>query len=238
VSTPGTADRERSAPAESDLAAARDAVEGLGRTASLARLVPGGALPGVSSRPFWADFVTDSPTRTTVPGGQPVSGSGTPLAEVSPVAGDSAPERVDLIITALPADRSEDGSVDAMALAASDLLTFGGILAVYTHSDWYGGRLVDPSGPMVAAGQSADLLYLQHIVTLHTPIRDGHLQPLPASEQTAGHARAARRAGARGLPAPHVHAHGDVLIFSQAREPLPPSSAAASGTDTVPEDLR
>ncbi|MFF1608859.1 hypothetical protein ACFVYA_13860 [Amycolatopsis sp. NPDC058278] len=134
-----------------------------------------------------------------------------------------AVERVDLVITSLPPERGADGSAEAVAIAAAQALTFGGILAVYTHSDWSSGRLTDPSGPMIAAAQNADLLYLQHIVTLHTPIRNGRLQPPTATDRTDG----AR--GGRELAAPMTHArvHGDVLIFAQAH-----ADAAQ------PEDLR
>jgi len=209
-------------PADNEIAAARAAVDSLGRTASVARLALGGVQAGGSSHPFWADFITDSAHSTALPKGQTCAPSETPDAGVHADAGDRAPGRADLIITVLPADRSDDGSVDAVALAAAGLLTFGGILAVYTHSHWYTGRLVDPSGSMVAAGQSADLVYLQHIITLHTPIHDGHLQP-PSTGDHAEYGRAAHRAAAQGLPAPHLRAHGDVLVFAQAREHQPPT---------------
>ncbi|MFI5591683.1 hypothetical protein ACIA5G_42000 [Amycolatopsis sp. NPDC051758] len=110
-----------------------------------------------------------------------------------------------------------------MAIAAARALAFGGILAVYTHSDWSSGRLIDPSGPMIAAAQNADLLYLQHIVTLHTPIRNGRLQPPTATDRTA------LAPGGREPAAPmtHTRAHGDVLVFAQAHADA-----------TQPEDLR
>ncbi len=123
-----------------------------------------------------------------------------------------AVERVDLVITSLPSERGADGSVETLAIAAAQVLTFGGILAVYTHSDWSSGRLTDPSGPMIAAAQNADLLYLQHIVTLHTPIRNSRLQPSTATDRTDV------PSGGRELAAPmtHVRVHGDVLVFAQA----------------------
>ncbi|MEV6823349.1 hypothetical protein [Amycolatopsis sp. NPDC051102] len=95
------------------------------------------------------------------------------------------------------------------------MLVFGGILAVYTHTDWSTGRLIDQSGAMVAAAQNADLLYLQHIVTLHTSIRNGRLQPPP---QTVGSVRddVSQRAQRLGSPEPHTRVHGDVLLFAQA----------------------
>ena len=110
-----------------------------------------------------------------------------------------------------------------VALAAAQALVFGGVLAIFTHSDWSSGQLIDPTGPMVAAAQNADLLYLQHIVTLLTPIRNGRLQAPTARD------RADVVPGGRELSAPftHARAHGDVLVFAQAH-------AGA----TQPEDLR
>ncbi|UOX90399.1 hypothetical protein MUY14_07175 [Amycolatopsis sp. FBCC-B4732] len=135
----------------------------------------------------------------------------------------SADERVDLVITSLPPDHGADGSAETLAITASRALAFGGILAVYTHSDWSSGRLIDPSGLMIAAAQNADLLYLQHIVTLHTPIRNCRLQPPAATAPTD------LVPGGRELAAPmtHARAHGDVLVFAQAH-----ADAAQ------PEDLR
>ncbi|MEC3979896.1 hypothetical protein [Amycolatopsis sp. H20-H5] len=230
----GPDDHTGSLPDEGTVVAALDAVEALGRAASLARLVPEGALPGVSSRPFWAGFVTDTPAAHTA-----AHAGTTATVGARPTAGaERTAERVDLIITTLPADRAGDGSVDAVALAAADLLTVGGILAVYTHSDWASGRLVDPSGPMIAAGQSADLLYLQHIVTLHTPIRDGHLQLPHTSDSIAAHTHAQGRADVGDAGVAHALAHGDVLVFVQARDlsALPAGLAAKPGAN--PGDLR
>ncbi|MEU0514538.1 MULTISPECIES: hypothetical protein [Amycolatopsis] len=116
-------------------------------------------------------------------------------------------------------------SLEELALLAADRLRCGGTLAVYTHSDWTEGRLVDPTGLIVAAAQHADLLYLQHIVTMHTPARDGRLHAAPMPSTAAEYARAKHRATARGLPAPHLRANGDVLVFAQPRE-----SAAAPPT--------
>ncbi|MEU0529082.1 hypothetical protein [Amycolatopsis tolypomycina] len=152
-----------------------------------------------------------------------------PTANEVPTSGEtasawlSADDRVDLAITSLPPERGADGSAEAVAIAAARALAFGGILAVYTHSDWSSGRLTDPSGPMIAAAQNADLLYLQHIVTLHTPIRNGRLQP-PAATDSTDLAPSGRELGA---PMAHVRAHGDVLVFAQAH-----ADAAQ------PEDLR
>ncbi|MET8846017.1 hypothetical protein [Amycolatopsis sp. NPDC004625] len=117
--------------------------------------------------------------------------------------------QADLIITALPPNHGFDAS---FAMAAARRLTFGGILAVYTHCDWSTGRLIDRSGAVIAAAQNADLLYLQHIVTLHTPIRNCRLQP---PSQARGPVRG--DAVHSGSPAPHTRVHGDVLVFAQAQ---------------------
>ncbi|MFD8493883.1 hypothetical protein [Amycolatopsis sp. NPDC059657] len=204
-------------PAAGELATAREAVRALGRDCEIVHLPADGAGPAESSRPFWADFVTDRPH--PAPGASPQStlAAARPVEAVDTAVGDAA-GTADLIITALPAHQTRDGSLDRVALAAARLLTVGGILAVYTHSDWYDGRLVDPTGAMVAAGQNADLLYLQHIVILHAPIRDGHLDPATTPAAADDYARARHRAEVRGLPAPHAIAHGDLLIFSQPHD--------------------
>jgi len=62
--------------------------------------------------------------------------------------------------------------------------------------------LIDPTGPMVAAAQNADLLYLQHIVAVHLPPH--HLR-----------LRHATRAGSAG---PHQRVHSDVLVFAQPHD--------------------
>ncbi|MGW4127265.1 hypothetical protein [Amycolatopsis japonica] len=67
----------------------------------------------------------------------------------------------------------------------------------------------------MAACQHADLLYLQHIVTLHAPVRQGRLCAVPGAAVAAEYDRARQRAAVRGLPVPHLRAHGDVLVFAQ-----------------------
>ncbi|MFG1642666.1 hypothetical protein ACGFMK_20440 [Amycolatopsis sp. NPDC049252] len=184
-----------------ELAAARDAVLALGREVDV---VPLGRAAETSSlsRPFWAGFVTDSRDSA-----QP-SESTDRTNDQSPAVGDPQAE---LIITTLPANCGADGSVETVALAAAQALTFGGILAVYTHSDWSTGRLTDPSGAMIAAAQNADLLYLQHVVILLTPIRNGQLQAPRSPVPDDG-----ARTHTSGTSTSHVRAHGDVLIFAQA----------------------
>ncbi len=154
-----------------------------------------------------------------------------------------APGSADLVITSLPIpadadpDESRDGGAfeltgrDLIAPAAARLLRAGGILVVLTHSDWSRGWLRDPTGPVIAAGQNADLLYLQHIVALHTPVRGGALLAPPDDDASAEqYPRTAHRAHVRGLPAPHRRSASDLLVFSQPhdgqRAPLAPGAAA------------
>ena len=84
------------------------------------------------------------------------------------------------------ADRAGPGlpGVDerSAAAVAADLAP-GGILAVLTHSHRTGGRLLDPTGAVIAALQDADLLYLQHIVIVEHPLRP---QPEPHGPSTRG----------------------------------------------------
>jgi hypothetical protein len=127
----------------------------------------------------------------------------------------AATARIKLVITSMPPERGADGPAEVLAVAAARALAFGGVLAVYTHSEWSTGRLIDPSGTMIAAAQNADLLYLQHVVTLHTPIRGGHLQPMPDSLRQVSD-EVALSARAFSSLAAHVRAHGDVLVFAQA----------------------
>jgi hypothetical protein len=207
------------------------AVEGLHRTARVVRVPVDPAATGPGSRPFWADLVG-------TPGGTPA-----PVSELSrPDLGggvldgaDAAPPDTDLIITSLRPEHGGDHTSDLVALAAARLLRVGGILAVLTHCDWPTGELIDPTGAVVAAAQNADLLYLQHIVALHVPVREGRFaiesstESLTELDSTTAEdeARAAHRAAVRGLPAPHRRIHSDVLVFAQphAYEPLSVSPA-------------
>lgn len=145
----------------------------------------------------------------------------------------AAPDSVnsaDLIITSLRPAHGSDHASDRVALVAARLLRVGGVLAVLTHCDWPLGELIDPTGAVVASAQNADLLYLQHIIALHVPVRGGRfatesLTDADTAIDTATHsaaaeeqARAAHRAAVRGLPAPHRRVHSDVLVFAQPQQ--------------------
>ncbi|OZM76612.1 hypothetical protein CFP66_40425 [Pseudonocardia sp. MH-G8] len=108
----------------------------------------------------------------------------------------------------MPARHDATEHTDTVARLAARALRLGGVLAVLTHCDRSDGVLVDPTGPMVTAGQNADLLYLQHVVAVHLP--PAHLRPRPAH-------RADGAADGR-TPAAHRRVHSDVLIFAQPHD--------------------
>lgn len=213
---------------DSGLAAALRAVEHLDRTARVERVPVDPTATGPASRPFWADLIGDSsPAPATVPTA-PV----TPVDPLPSTGSLAASDIADLVITSLrpeqSGDSSADGSVDRVALFAARLLRVGGILVVLTHCDWTVGELTDPTGAVVTAGQNADLLYLQHIVAVHAPVRDGrfHLSDEHSDGTTDdgsardAEARGRHRAEVRGLPVPHRRIHSDVLVFAQPQSPV------------------
>ncbi|MEV6639634.1 hypothetical protein [Amycolatopsis sp. NPDC051371] len=200
----------------------QEAVRALGRTVNAVALDTRADVAVTSSRPFWADLVGDSTASTADPatdavGDPALGGCG---------AVDSGQQRADVVLVALPAQVVERVSLDRLALRAAAVVRRGGIVAVYTHSDGNGERLLDPTGAIVAAAQHADLLYLQHIVVLHTPVRAGGLHAVPSASVAAEYDRTARHATVRGLPAPHLRAHADILVFAQPADPTtgPPST--------------
>ena len=211
----GVIDRAPDADPDAELTDALHAVERLGRTAHIER-VSHPATTGTShSAPFWADLVggTDPtpelvPTTSAVTADDDVTGD-----ETKHSSGD------DLIISSLRPGLSGDHSTDLIALFAARRLRLGGIFVVLTHCDWTTGRLTDPTGAVVAAGQNADLLYLQHIVAVHTPVRDGRFRlPDEHPDRVGDSTRARHRARVRGLPLPHHRIHSDVLVFTQAHD--------------------
>ncbi len=196
----------------SPTADAQQAVRALGRTVGALAFTSRADVPATQSRPFWTGFVTSTGTVSEPPTNLPhegvTTGPGVPEGRTSGSA--------DLVLASLPARAAETVSLDELALLAADRLRCGGIFAVYTHSDWNPGELADPTGAIVASAQHADLLYLQHIVTLHAPVREGRLDAAPTPAMATEFARARHRATVRGLPAPHLRVHGDVLVFARA----------------------
>lgn len=227
-------------------------VERLDRAARVERIPvdPAGTMrTGPASRPFWADLVGGVDLAPTTIPIAPEATVAVPVPDEVTNPGDAA----DLIVASLPPHRSGNHSADLVALYVAGRLRVGGILVVLTHCDWTSGELIDPTGAVVTAGQNADLLYLQHIVALHAPVRDGrfHLTGTPSDDHPDGDfggrdtadadARARHRAVVRGLPAPHRRIHSDVLVFAQPHDHQPtPTAVPGAPTDAVsqPEDIR
>lgn len=199
---------------ERELSEALDIVRGLDRTVQLIRIEPGPGTHHPASRPYWTDLVGDSQplgdTTTTPPPDR--------CPAIAPGSLD-ATAGVDLVITSLRPEHAGEATSDQIAGTAARWLRTGGILAVLTHCDWSGGELVDPTGPVVAAAQNADLLYLQHIVLVHAPLRDGQFVTDPTPDTLAD---SQPRANTPGMPAPHRRIHGDLLAFGQPHNHNPP----------------
>ncbi|MCA1229959.1 hypothetical protein LCD31_28455 [Saccharopolyspora sp. 6M] len=173
------------------------AIDRTGRTAVLDHVPSSGsAVAGTVSRPFWDGLITPD-AHHTAPAPDPAEAVRGPAADV-PNAD------LDLIITSLSPDASGDAVTDLVALHAARRLRTGGTLAVLTHSHQHDGVLIDPTGSVVAAGQNADLLYLQHLVVLHTPLHRHPLTP-PKTTTEARSGRVAR----------HQRIHSDLLVFAQ-----------------------
>jgi hypothetical protein len=166
-----------------------------------------------TSRPLPAELPSDPDSRHSL--------TTDPLPGAAPSCIEAATEDADLIITSLHPQHSSPCASDHLTLLAARLLRKGGILAVLTHSDWSSGELTDPTGPLVASAQNADLLYLQHIVALHIPVRCGQLQDATTVAQTP-------QAHGRGMAAPHHRISSDVLVFAQPRDHKPPLTFATA----------
>lgn len=223
----GVIERAPAAVSQVAVADALDAVEGLGRTGRVVRVAAEPNLTGPASRPYWADLVgTD--TQSSATGSAPrLSGLDRAVLD----GPDAVSADADLIITTLRPGDTGDHISDLVALVAARLLRVGGILAVITHSDWSQGELLDPTAAVIASAQNADLLYLQHIVALHAPVRGGRFatELIPDADGTAAEeqARTKHRADVRGLPTPHRRVHSDVLVFAQPHEHEPPPVSPA-----------
>ena len=187
-------------------------IDKLGRTGFLDHLpyAVADSSATAGSQSFWAPLITPSAHHTPAPG---------PLAEPLTDLAEHPAADLDLIITSLAPGDSGDPVSDLVARHAARRLRSGGLLTVLTHSEQSEGALLDPIGTVVAAGQNADLLYLQHLVVLHTPL----------------HRRTELPSTARHTPGPartpvHQRAHSDLLVFAQPTE--------ATALDPVQQDTR
>ena len=214
--TGGLTDYSPAVESDAELATALAAIKDLHRTPQVIPVEPIATASGSTSPPSGADQLStlDSLSSPTI---DPLPASTSNPAAIRP---DTTTGEADLIITSLHPQHSGCAS-DHMALLAARLLRVGGILAVLTHSDWSSGELLDPTGPLVACAQNADLLYLQHIIALHTRIRHA-----TTVSQTPG-------AQGRGFATPHHRISSDVLVFAQPHDHQPPPTFATQAKAEV-----
>ncbi|MEU1984421.1 hypothetical protein [Nocardia sp. NPDC019395] len=107
--------------------------------------------------------------------------------------------KISLILASLlPPENTSLSVVDEIVTLAATRLASGGVLVVFTRATHTpAGALLDSTGHVVSAGQTADLLFLQHIVA--APISDDTIvAPAP---DTAGQARG------------HIVVHTDVTVL-------------------------
>jgi hypothetical protein len=99
----------------------------------------------------------------------------------------------------------------AVYTACHAVLRPGGLLVTVTKNMRRHGRLVDLAAITRRLAIDAGFSYLQHVVALHTAIRDSRLVPRPSFWQLSQ----VRRARAAGHPI-HLVAHEDALVFTKA----------------------
>ncbi len=105
-------------------------------------------------------------------------------------------------------ESAEQGSLSEPA----ELLARRGHLAVVTGLHHVEDRLHDPVPELVRSARQAGLIYLQHIVAVHGPVRRGHIvmSLLPANL-----APKRMTPGASGGGVTSTRAHADVLLFTK-----------------------
>lgn len=141
----------------------------------------------------------------------------------SPAGGRAAtvgdPDLFDAVIITVDPDAAEW----ANAIAWDRLTTPHGILAVITHSDHAQGRLRDPSEQFVRAVRGCGLTWLDRIVLLEVPVREGVLVvDLPAWATPPLHATP-------GTSTPrHARVHSDLLLFTRS-QPDPSDGQGEAG---------
>lgn len=217
---------------DTELATALTAITDLDRTVHVAHLQPTPPTDNPASQPFWTDHAHNH--------GLDHASAPQPGA---PRRLDLTARDTDVIITSLRPEHSltptSDHLRDHITQLAAQLLRPRGILAVLTHSDWSHGELIDPTGPVVASAQHADLLYLQHIIALHTPwCGDRFLWHPTPTDPTATDIpgtpvqfrEAAHRAQGHRLAYPHHRISSDILVFTQPRDHHEPSPTAVFAT--------
>ena len=100
----------------------------------------------------------------------------------------------------------------------------GGILAVLTHSDRDGDRLVDPTTRLIHAAHSGGLNWLDHLIIPHGPMRPAVPGAASDAERSGTAGGRCRAGGTSAWPG-----HSDLLIF--LAPPSPGRHAPAAQSD-------
>jgi hypothetical protein len=230
---PGSTNRDTDLRESAEVNGALIVIDDLGRHGQVLQVSPTGVGTVMDSHPTCL--------------GQVDAASGIASPQAACGAGVSAPGPADLIIVHAPPRRVTEGRaglgvgrvVDQVALVAATALRVGGIFVVLTHCDWAGGELKDPGGLVVAAGQCADLLYLQHIVALHLPVRAGRFSHDADLSQDVGESPPEHRAApGQSIPGVHRRIHSDVYVFAQPHDhtPLPDLDTAPVPLDSATQN--
>jgi len=108
--------------------------------------------------------------------------------------------------------------------ACHQVLRPGGLLVTVTKNTRRAGRCFDLAGTTVSLARAAGFSYLQHVVALLGPVRDGRICARPSFWQLSQ----TRRVRAAGQPA-HLVVHEDVCVFAKS------GTCLSSGKPTDPQ---
>lgn len=125
---------------------------------------------------------------------------------------------VDLVLTAPPIRRTASESTAHYA-AWARLLRPGGLLVTVTRTSRVHGTLSKIAGTTIQLAQGTGLRYVQHIVALRVPVRDGAL----AVQLTRPRGHRYGRYPGEALFCRVIH--DDVLVFAKPRCPRPGEAA-------------
>ena len=117
-------------------------------------------------------------------------------------------------------DDAVEGAVAAIYAGCFEVLRPGGLLVVISTDFHRDGELVDVAGITVSHGRRAGFSYLQHVVALRAPIRDGSLDAPAATNKPVS------TGGGRRQKSPaHQVVHDDLTVL---RKPVETENVHAS----------
>lgn len=116
------------------------------------------------------------------------------------------------VVTVTRSSSDPVAAADPSSLAAAAMLLHpGGLLVAVTRTQQHAGRLVDHAVATIRAAEEAGFAYLQHVIALLAPVREGRLQPRVSAWQR----RSLRARLGRGERV-QLGVHADVLVFAVA----------------------